>query len=424
MPGAVRILIVEDSDRKIGQITELVTRVLPALSVQIDCNKDAAAAAQSLRTFHYDLLVLDINLPLRLGERPRAEGGIEVFRALQRRGDMQRPTHIVGLSEYPDLVEKYSGEFSDEMWYLVHYQDDSEAWAKPLGRMLIHIADTVSPIPSGEYQTDLAILTALHQVELESVLRLDAEWRVRRYEDDSSAYYEGRFTRADRTIRTVAAAASQPGMPAATVLAMKVINRYKPRYLALAGIAAGVRGHFGDILIADTAWDYGAGKSIPLEEYRSAFLPAPSPIPLSPNLKSRLEVFGLDRAVLRAIQQEWDGPGKTYAPLQSIIGPLASGAGVLADRTVIEELLTHNRKLVGVEMETYGVFLAARECIDPKPQALSVKSICDFGDDAKNDAFQAYAAYTSSRYLYEFALSELIETTAVLPIIDDSYGLA
>jgi nucleoside phosphorylase len=196
-------------------------------------------------------------------------------------------------------------------------------------------------------------------------------------------------------------------MPAATALAMKMIDRFKPRVLGMVGIAAGIRAHFGDVLIADNVWDYGAGKRVAETGGKSAFLPAPDAIPLSPNLKSRFEVFGLEREILREIQSAWPGPSRTYAPLQSFIGPIASGASVLADRSTLDELVLRNRKLVGVEMEAYGVFTAARDCVDPRPQTFVMKSVCDFGDDEKNDDFQAYAAFTSARYLYEFAMSEL-----------------
>jgi nucleoside phosphorylase len=75
--------------------------------------------------------------------------------------------------------------------------------------------------------------------------------------------------------------------------------------------------------------------------------------------------------------------------------------------SLIDEIVAHNAKVIGVEMETYGVFLAARLCSGPRPHALSVKSICDFGDLTKNDEYQRYAGYTSARFLHEFALAQL-----------------
>ena len=60
-----------------------------------------------------------------------------------------------------------------------------------------------------------------------------------------------------------------------------------------------------------------------------------------------------------------------------------------------------------MEMETYGLFYSANNGFNPKPIPISIKSVCDFGDKEKADNFQKYAAFTSAKFLYEFALKEL-----------------
>ena len=85
------------------------------------------------------------------------------------------------------------------------------------------------------------------------------------------------------------------------------------------------------------------------------------------------------------------------------LGPLASGAAVLADSKVSERLLSLHRKLLGIDMETYGVFCAASEASVPRPQPLVIKGICDFADEEKGDDLQRYAAYTSACVLARFA---------------------
>ena len=233
-------------------------------------------------------------------------------------------------------------------------------------------------------------------------------------------YHRGRFEREGATVDVVASAADDMGMPAITALAMKLIYAFRPRYLAIAGIAAGVTGEFGDILIADQSWDYGSGKSYFRYPFgrkwlgrfgRIVFQPAPVPIPISPLMKTKLGYFGMnDVQVRRSIRQRWRGirpPGSiTVRP-----GPVASGASVLQNRPLINEIKSHNRKLVGIEMETYGVFVAARLSKHPQPLVVSMKSICDFGDERKDDDWQAYAAYTSAQYLYEFAIDQLAHQT-------------
>jgi nucleoside phosphorylase/CheY-like chemotaxis protein len=402
----VRILLVDDSVYKVEHVIALVRKVLPDVGVDIDVANDAATAARFLKTTTYNLLILDVNLPLRAGERTSSEGGVVILDAISDRKQYRRPEHIVGLSEYSDLVLRYKHKFSSEMWHLIPYATDNDEWAQQLGRKLIHIAEIGIEGEEG-FLTDLGIVTALHPVELEAVLALPAKWTLQRFEDDDSAYYHGSFETESGSMSVVAAAAVEMGMPAATAMSMKMIYRFRPRFLAMVGIAAGVKGQFGDILIADQVWDYGSGKA-KHEEGSNIFMPAPSSIPLSPYLKSKFQVFGLQRKPLRAIQLDWEGPEAHGAPLQAFVGPVASGAAVIADRSVVEDLVSRNRKLIGVEMEAYGVFVAAQQASRPRPLPMVIKSICDFGNAGKADEYQQYAAFTSARYLYEFARSELI----------------
>lgn len=223
---------------------------------------------------------------------------------------------------------------------------------------------------------------------------------------DDTIYHEGTFRRGKVSLKVVAAAALEMGMPAATALSMKMIYQFRPKYLAMLGITAGVTGSFGDILVAEMGWDYQSGKTKPGSSPDRRFAPDPHPIQLDTRLKARVSLFKGRTDILENIRRGWAGGGVAHRP-SVLMGPLASGASVVQDPQVVKELLEKNRKLVGLEMETYGVYLAARMCSNPRPLAISMKSICDFADPAKADDYQRYAAYTSANFFHEFALTML-----------------
>src|SRR5205085_1988757 len=106
------------------------------------------------------------------------------------------------------------------------------------------------------------------------------------------------------------------------------------------------------------------------------------------------------------VEHAWPGK-KPTTRLRMFVGPVASGSGVIANEKIIEEVRSHQRKLVGIEMETYGMFFAARNSTVQNPAAISIKSISDFADRAKSDEFRGYAAFTSARYAYNFVLTAL-----------------
>jgi hypothetical protein len=49
-------------------------------------------------------------------------------------------------------------------------------------------------------------------------------------------------------------------------------------------------------------------------------------------------------------------------------------------------------------MEAYGLFTAAETAPRPKPLALCIKSVVDYGDSEKSDDFQDYGAFISARF--------------------------
>ena len=90
---------------------------------------------------------------------------------------------------------------------------------------------------------------------------------------------------------------------------------------------------------------------------------------------------------LTTIRKRWTGPlPKEENRLH--LGPLGAADQVIDDATRIEEIQKNWRKLIGVEMETYGVYRACYESPDPKPRVVSFKAVCDFAaekaDPGKN----------------------------------------
>jgi len=78
---------------------------------------------------------------------------------------------------------------------------------------------------------------------------------------------------------------------------------------------------------------------------------------------------------------------------------MASGSAVVADRTLAKQVVSHHRELLAIEMEAYGVFLAAEEAPEPRPIACVLKAVMDYADGDKTDRFKHYAAYVSAHGL-------------------------
>jgi hypothetical protein len=68
----------------------------------------------------------------------------------------------------------------------------------------------------------------------------------------------------------------------------------------------------------------------------------------------------------------------------------------------MEEIKKQHRKLLGVEMEFYGAYLAAKDCPAPRPITFGLKGVSDFAGGDKDDTYQGFAAHMSAGALAVF----------------------
>ncbi|MDT4969550.1 MAG: hypothetical protein QOJ64_4287 [Acidobacteriota bacterium] len=261
-----------------------------------------------------------------------------------------------------------------------------------------------------DYDFDVGIICALEQPEFSAVT--EAIGGMANWQPVGSARFPHVYrqctvtTTLGKTLRVVGTTSTSMGLTAASIVTTQMIMQFKPRIVVMIGIAAGTRDgnkEFGDVLAADPSVDYNSGKVVRSEGIRG-FLPDPYPISLNPRLRSVLQKYRGVHPIFGEIRQAWDGklPNRMNA---LHVGPLGAADQVIDDATRILEIQRNWRKLIGVEMETYGVYRACHEAPDPKPRFVSFKAVCDFAAE-KSDSWQEYAAYVAAEFAVRFIREE------------------
>jgi nucleoside phosphorylase/CheY-like chemotaxis protein len=399
-----RILIVEDDAEKLRRIVTVLKKVPGITEDMLHDARDAAAAKLLLRETTYDLLILDISIPGRSDQLPTHNAGLDLLREILERDIYRMPVQVVGLTAYQDALDAAKPVFDLDVLQLVQYDAASLAWEERIARIARRaVVSSERETTSNSYETYLAIVTALASPELDALLDIPWNWVEHIHPSDPTVYHKGHFQKEGQIMQVVAAAAPRMGMQASAVLATKMAITFRPRFLAMTGILAGIKGEceLGDILVADPSWDYESGKRT-VKDGIPIFAAAPHQLSLDPFLRAKLTRMAQDTSMLDQLRREWRGERRTTL-VSMHVGPVASGAAVLEDTLVIDGIRSQHRKTKGVEMETYGVFVAAEECPEPQPKVFSMKSVCDFADTSKNNDHQAYAAYTSATALRYFA---------------------
>lgn len=256
---------------------------------------------------------------------------------------------------------------------------------------------------------DVTIVCALREPELDKVLKTGRQpWEdlPPRRDDPHTYHYTIYTSRKGEQLRVVAAAPNQMGLAASAVLATKMILRFRPKLVAMVGIAAGVKSDsqgFGDILAAEHTFDYGAGK-VGSKGGKLTFKPDPKPLDIDTTLNARLKEWQASEYELNDIRRSWPAKSPNTA-LALHVGPLGSGAAVIDNQRSVKGVMEHWRKLIGIEMEAYAVHRACKDAVSPAPMYLCLKSICDFAEN-KSDDWQPYAAFTAAELCHRFLVAE------------------
>jgi nucleoside phosphorylase len=260
---------------------------------------------------------------------------------------------------------------------------------------------------------DVAIICTL-KIEIDAVLDMGLltskktwDWEEIRFPDDNNLYNKTVITTSsNKTISVVAATSNHMGSVASSCLTTTMLRNFQPNAIILVGIAAGTSSSairdrdVGDILIADQIVDHSSGKIL-LDNGIEKFLPDYHPIPIHEKLLSNLNALSKQRQPLDLICSSWKH-SKPNTSLKAHVGTIGTGNQVVANPQVIDNIKEHWRKLIGIEMEAYGVYFAASKTVYKAPYFCCFKSISDFADSNKTDDFQAYAAYTAAEYCNYF----------------------
>jgi nucleoside phosphorylase/DNA-binding NarL/FixJ family response regulator len=406
----IEVLVVEDDERKLSAIREVLTALPRGNVASCQVARDIVSAKSLLATTAFDVLLLDLVVPMRSGEIPARDGGARLLRELLSNYSLKRPKFVVGITAYREIGAQQRDLFAAHLFGLIIYDNAGSRWRSSLRNVMGHAIAARDAAASGEEgpPTDMAIVCALDSPELSSVLALPMEWEAQDIQADSTLYYKGTLNVSGRTKHVVAVSCPQMGMVNAASIAMKAICKFSPRVIATVGIAGGFkrRVSLGEVVVADPTWDYGSGKVIELAKKQRGFQQAPLQVRLDPLIRAQL----MQAITQKFLTERWASfKGKKPAAATSMqVGPMACGASVIANASVGKEIESQHRKVIALDMESYGVCTAAELAPYPRPLPIVIKAIVDFGDKRKGVIdVREYSAYMAAEVLYMWAQSYL-----------------
>ena len=263
-------------------------------------------------------------------------------------------------------------------------------------------------------RADILLLTALDEEHagLNRVFDIPFERRM----VDGTSHLVGRLERGDRSLDLVAINQLDRGPVAAAVTATKALCHWRPSIVAMTGICAGLRGvcELGDLVVATQCFEHSTGHLIDglVRSERTH-------LPMAPWLQEYLQSIAADPALAPRLVEGYDGSRPQTGAPAIRFGAMASGSVVVKDSRFMSDLAASERSLVALDMESYGIALAAALCSSAlRPvQAVVVKTVVDFADETKDDAWHEYGVFLSSALAKAFIERTLEREAAYANIV-------
>ena len=200
----------------------------------------------------------------------------------------------------------------------------------------------------------------------------------------------------------VALAQAGPGSTTAAVQLERAVSVFAPEVALFLGVADGRRDVArGDVVVAQTIYDYEQGKST-LEGYQ-------------PRMKTHSPAYRLlQRAQLVARENRWQQriqPGCPDPPPRCFVKPIVTSDRVIADQSEARLLARYAGDALAVETEGHG-FLAGAY-LNREVEALVIRGISDLLA-GKDQASDEYWQLVASRHAVAFAVEFLDSLGATL----------
>lgn len=371
-------------------------------------------ALLEMRRNNYDFAIIDIVLPKNIETiELDKNAGISILNDIKSIKKINPPSNIVFITGDEEKYNEYQTELDKELIPFLFIDTLNESWTKKLKSKIDYIVNTnLDTTQQLNEKIDIAIITAVED-EVHALKDEMSNMKLISFEDDPTSYYVSNFETNDCTKKILFVKLPQMGMVSAANATTKIINHFNPDKIYMIGICGGIEENvnLGDLVIAESSWDYFSGKVKPKQDdgksYYS-FEPEPQPILINAETKDKMNNCAND--VFSRVVQKWNNENKhdKISP-QLHIGPMPSGPSVIADKQLYNEIIKpQHRKCCAIDMETYGVYYSIKYSTKKQVEFLSMKGVSDYADINKNDDYHTKCCFLSTNFLLDCIKSGIL----------------
>lgn len=400
----------DDLDKKVKDIKKVLIEGCGLDDKNIDVAISISSGRKLLSNKDYDLLILDLVIPQFDGEDPDPKGGLTFISEINSSSTIHTPTQIIGLTEHEDKYNEEKSNFEHLLFSVILREQGSCDWINQLKSVVNYAIRSKQAILDAlrrKNKFDIGIICAL-QEEFTQLIRAFGEdkWQPFELKDYPYQFKEIYISTASMSrIRVVAACVGRPGVVPTAILATTLYHRFDVDCIFMTGFAAGFPSddlQLGDIIVAKSVQDYASGKIIDDKGGNIKLLKEIQQIQAPQDLINKMQELISDENTKGTLNSKIEkinlkvNNRDLYTPM---VAPTVCGPYVVTSEEVVNQLKADDRKLKGLDMEGFGLYLTAHSFTK---KALWIKGISDYANPQKADGYHKTCAYSSAILLYLF----------------------
>jgi nucleoside phosphorylase/CheY-like chemotaxis protein len=379
----MKIFILEDCDSKFEKVEEVIFRRKWLEKPVITRAANFMLAQRALERDVFDLLILDLMVPIRHGSDP--EDLTQDISALRLDQDCKnRDTPAVALTQFEDKAEERIRGLNTLGITVITYAPGDE-WPKAIERAI----DQNEP----PLHYDFVIVCALRK-ERDAYDSLGCEVGDEAIIDDLSCK-----TLNIGSFSGIVVVPTRMGLVSSAIACTKAIERFRPKLIAMSGICAGFdnTAEIYDVVVPERCYQHDSGKWT-----NDGFIVEPYQVALETSIRLKIDKLinkvGFNEELLRDIVfSDHESPeDRGFSKNLVKMAVSSSGSSVVASNSQSEDMKNYHRKGAAFEMESYAIYESAVSSCH-KPIYFSAKSVVDNGNSAKGDSYHRVACLLSAK---------------------------
>lgn len=382
----IEVLIIDDSDHKIDELTQHLNEFD---NVDISVAKSINEALKLVKEKIFDLAFVDLALPRRFGEEAVKNGGLELIREVHEMEWYKKPKSIIAVTQHDNLKSELHQSLEEFGVAVICSNGTSD-----LSQMVkANLEACIKNQTQTDFKFDILVIAALDEEASPIIEYSNTQWTsYSSPETEDLDIKTATLGNSSSSKKVALVVLPRMGLVMSSIVTSRLVSCLRPKVVLMPGICAGLKSEVneGDLIIINHSWEWQTGKwkgqKFDIEPYQIAAEQKIVKTAKELCERSELDIIWKDTSKKRP-----DNPPKAH------IGAAVSGSSVIANGEMMSQLKQQHRKLLGLEMEVFGVYSA---CVNStiKPLFLGYKSVCDFGTEEKGDSFHEFCAELSGKY--------------------------